>query len=171
QGSHGSGPVGVDVQPQVRELRLQAGKGIHLQPTVVLPDRPGLREVRLAVPRPVMPLSVWVASTKPEAALARAQGWQPWQERGWTLAPRDRGPEADMYCWKGHYRPPNLRSRCAYSARAARKSSSPKSGQGFSTKTSSAYASCHSRKFEIRWSPAVRISRSGSGSSGSYSAR
>src|SRR5439155_7307523 len=54
------------------------------------------------VPRPVMPPSFWVASTKPEAALARGQGWQPWQERGWTLAPRDRGPEAGMYCWKGH---------------------------------------------------------------------
>src|SRR5947208_16736215 len=50
-----------------------------------------------------MPPSFWVASTKPEAALARGQGWQPWQERGWTLAPRDRGPEAGMYCWKGHY--------------------------------------------------------------------
>jgi len=37
--------------------------------------------------------SFWVASTKPEAALARGQGWQPWQERAWTLAPRDRGPE------------------------------------------------------------------------------
>src|SRR5881227_3142881 len=50
-----------------------------------------------------MPSSFWFASTKPEAALARGQGWQPWQERGWTLAPRDRGPEAGMYCWKGHY--------------------------------------------------------------------
>src|SRR5204862_3960482 len=53
-------------------------------------------------PLPVMPPSFWVASTKPEAALARGQGWQPWQERGWTLAPRDRGPEAGMYCWMGH---------------------------------------------------------------------
>ena len=50
-----------------------------------------------------MPPSFWVASTKPEAALARGQGWQPWQEGGWTLAPRDRGPEAGMYCWMGHY--------------------------------------------------------------------
>ena len=40
--------------------------------------------------------------TKPEAALARGQGRQPWQERGWTLAPRDRGPEAGMYCWMRH---------------------------------------------------------------------
>src|SRR5205823_8973049 len=40
-------------------------------------------------------------STKPEAALARGQGWQPWQEGGWTLAPRDRGPEVGMYCWMG----------------------------------------------------------------------
>src|SRR5262249_29833632 len=23
-------------------------------------------------------------------------------ERGWALAPRDRGPGAGMYCWKGH---------------------------------------------------------------------
>src|SRR5204862_6812527 len=35
------------------------------------------------VPLPVMPSSFWFASTKPEAALARGQGWQPWQERGW----------------------------------------------------------------------------------------
>src|SRR5437764_10717002 len=52
-----------------------------------------------------MPPSFWVASTKPEAALARGQGWQPWQERGWTLAPRDRGPEAGMYCWMRHLVP------------------------------------------------------------------
>jgi len=49
-----------------------------------------------------MPLSVWVASTKPEDALARGQGSQPWQERGWALAPRDRGPEASMYRWTEH---------------------------------------------------------------------
>src|SRR5687767_5344793 len=39
-----------------------------------------------------MPSSFWVASTKPGAALARRQGWTPWQGRGWSLAPRDRGP-------------------------------------------------------------------------------
>src|SRR5207237_7722726 len=55
------------------------------------------------VPRLVVPPSFWVASTKPEAALARGQGLKPWQERGWALAPRDRGPEAGMYCWMGHY--------------------------------------------------------------------
>jgi hypothetical protein len=44
----------------------------------------------------------WVVSTKPEAALARGQGWWPWQERGWALAPRDRGPEAGVYCLEGH---------------------------------------------------------------------
>src|SRR5436190_23047015 len=53
-----------------------------------------------------MPSSFWVASTKPEAALARGQGFQPWQEGGWDLAPRDRGPEAGMYCWKRHYYAP-----------------------------------------------------------------
>jgi hypothetical protein len=46
--------------------------------------------------------SFWPASTKPVAALVRAQGWEPWQGRGWFLAPRDRGPEAGWYCWKGH---------------------------------------------------------------------
>src|SRR5829696_4720199 len=50
-----------------------------------------------------MPSSFWVASTKPEAALVRSQGWTPWQGRGWTLAPCDRGPEADMYRLEGHY--------------------------------------------------------------------
>src|SRR5436190_1297699 len=51
---------------------------------------------------PVVPSSFGVASTKREAALARSQGWQPWQERGWALAPRDRGPKAGMYCWMAH---------------------------------------------------------------------
>jgi hypothetical protein len=46
--------------------------------------------------------SLWVASTKPEAALVRGQGRMPWQGRGWALAPRDRGPEADKYCWEEH---------------------------------------------------------------------
>jgi len=50
-----------------------------------------------------MPSSFWVASTKPGAALARGQGWLPWQGRGWFLAPCDRGPEAGMYCLEGHY--------------------------------------------------------------------
>src|SRR5919107_1350476 len=46
----------------------------------------------------------WVASTKPGAALARVKGsLQPLQGRGWFLAPRDRGPEAGLYCLKGHY--------------------------------------------------------------------
>jgi hypothetical protein len=47
--------------------------------------------------------SFWVASTKPGAALVRGQGWTPWQGRGWFLAPRDRGPEAGVYCVEGHY--------------------------------------------------------------------
>ncbi len=46
--------------------------------------------------------SLWVASTKPEAALARGQGSKPWQAGGWILAPRDRGPEAGWHCRKGH---------------------------------------------------------------------
>src|SRR5437660_3715239 len=50
---------------------------------------------------------LWVASTKPEAALGRSQGWTPWQGRGWTLAPCARGPEADMYCWMGHWLSPS----------------------------------------------------------------
>jgi len=33
-----------------------------------------LREFRHLVPRPVMPPSFWVASTKPEVALDRGQG-------------------------------------------------------------------------------------------------
>jgi hypothetical protein len=30
------------------------------------------------VPLPVMLSSFWVASPKPEAALVRSQGWEPW---------------------------------------------------------------------------------------------
>src|SRR5581483_1116135 len=66
------------------------------------------------------------------------------------------------------YLPPNRRLRCAYSASAWRRSRASKSGQSRSTKTSSAYASCQSMKFDTRSSPLVRISRSGSGSSGAY---
>jgi hypothetical protein len=46
--------------------------------------------------------SFWVGSTKPEAAHGRSEGWLPLQGRGWTLAPRDRGPEAGKYRWTGH---------------------------------------------------------------------
>ena len=38
-----------------------------------------------------------VASTKPEFALARSQGWWPWQGGGWAPAKRDRGAEAGVY--------------------------------------------------------------------------
>src|SRR5207244_6908821 len=55
------------------------------------------------VPRPVMLPGFWVASTKPEAALVRGQGWLPWQGRGWTLAPRESGPEVGVRCWTGHW--------------------------------------------------------------------
>jgi len=34
-----------------------------------------------------------VVSTKPEAALDRSQGREPWWGRGWAPAPRDRGAE------------------------------------------------------------------------------
>src|SRR2546421_515556 len=64
------------------------------------------------------------------------------------------------------HRPPNLRRRLAYSSIAARNSFGPKSGHRVSTKTNSAYADCHSKKFERRSSPDVRITRSGSGISG-----
>src|SRR5256885_7174346 len=47
--------------------------------------------------------SFWVASTKPEAALARSQGLKPWQGRGWTLAQRDRGPEAGGHLLEEHH--------------------------------------------------------------------
>src|SRR3982751_3561426 len=55
------------------------------------------------VPLQVVPTSAWVASTKPGAALARGQGWLPWQGRGWFLAPRDRGPGTAVHCLEGHY--------------------------------------------------------------------
>jgi hypothetical protein len=54
------------------------------------------------VPLPAMPPEFWVVSTKPLAALARRQGWTPCQGRGWSLAPRDRGPETGMYRREGH---------------------------------------------------------------------
>jgi hypothetical protein len=50
----------------------------------------------------VMLSRFWAASTKAGAALGRSQGWTPLQGRGWRLAPRDRGPEADVHCWMGH---------------------------------------------------------------------
>ena len=55
------------------------------------------------MPLQVMLSSFWVASTKAGAALARCQGWLSRQGRGSLLAPRDRGPEADVYCLEGHY--------------------------------------------------------------------
>ena len=54
------------------------------------------------VPRLVMPSSFWVASTKrcKDAGSARSRSYG--RDRGRGSAPRDRGPEADMYCWAGH---------------------------------------------------------------------
>src|SRR5207249_6019739 len=49
------------------------------------------KELRTRYEAVTLPAS-WVASTKPEAAIVRRQGWQPWQGRAWTLAQRDRGP-------------------------------------------------------------------------------
>src|SRR5204863_2867317 len=43
---------------------------------------------------PVTLPASWVASTKPEAVIARRECEQPFQGRGRTLAPRDRGPGA-----------------------------------------------------------------------------
>jgi GNAT superfamily N-acetyltransferase len=57
--------------------------------------------------------SFWVVSTKPETALGRRPGWRPWQGRGWALAPCDRGPEAGLYCWEGHYPGVNIGIRDA----------------------------------------------------------
>jgi hypothetical protein len=48
-------------------------------------------------------VDAWVASTKPEAALIRRQGRQPWQGGGWILAPRDRGPGAAEWGRKSHH--------------------------------------------------------------------
>src|SRR4029453_1485745 len=49
-----------------------------------------------------MPPDSWVVSTKPERALDRAKTGQPWQGRGWPLAPRDPGPGGGMHCWARH---------------------------------------------------------------------
>src|SRR3990170_1806697 len=64
---------------------------------------------------------------------------------------------------------PYRRRRIWYERIARRKSIFRNPGQYTSTKYSSAYASCHSRKFEIRSSPLVRSTRSGSGRSAVYS--
>ena len=60
------------------------------------------RERELVVPIQVIQPGFCVASTKPEVALARRQGRQPWQGRGWAPAPRDRGAEAGLHCLEGH---------------------------------------------------------------------
>jgi hypothetical protein len=60
--------------------------------------RPSVVLLQVMLPR------FWVVSTKPGAALARVKGsLQPLQGRGWFLAPRDRGPEAGVYCLGEHY--------------------------------------------------------------------
>ena len=61
---------------------------------------------------------------------------------------------------------PKRRSRELNSSIATSNASSPKSGHNSGITTSSAYATCHNKKFERRISPEVRISRSGSGTSG-----
>src|SRR5947209_2335309 len=64
--------------------------------------------------------------------------------------------------------PPKRRCLPWNSRTASNRCSRVKSGQSVSVKTSSLYASSHRRKLEIRYSPDVRMTRSGSGISGSY---
>ena len=61
---------------------------------------------------------------------------------------------------------PKRRVRLAYTRKASRRWEARKSGQSTSRKTNSAYAAPHSRKFDKRYSPAVRMIMSGSGMSG-----
>ena len=54
------------------------------------------------VPLQVMPSSFWVASTKRCKDAGSADSGTYRRDRGRRSAPRDRGPEADMYCLEGH---------------------------------------------------------------------
>jgi len=69
--------------------------------------------------------------------------------------------ESDLPRFRGQR--PYLRCLAAKLRRARRKSISRKAGQYASQKYSSEYALCHSRKFDSRCSPLVRMTRSGSG--------
>jgi hypothetical protein len=51
---------------------------------------------------PVMLPRFWVVSTKPAAALVLVQAGRLVEEEGAPPAQRDGGPEAGVYCWKGH---------------------------------------------------------------------
>src|SRR5262249_8884829 len=69
-------------------------------------------------------------------------------------------------CWAGVR--PKRRSRCWNAHSASASFDLLKSGQSTSLVKNSVYASCQSRKFEMRCSPPVRIRRSGSGMSLQY---
>src|ERR1700690_4386127 len=56
----------------------------------------------ILVPRPVMPSSFWVASTKRCKDAGSVRSFSYGRDRGRGSAQRDRGPEAGMYCWPGH---------------------------------------------------------------------
>src|SRR5690606_21198929 len=83
------------------------------------------------------------------------------RERGEQASPDEKAPRHQPAV--PGTSPPNLRTRRAYSAKAASSSSSPKSGQQTGVTYSSVYETCHSRKLLMRISPAVRMSRSGGG--------
>jgi hypothetical protein len=68
----------------------------HGERDAVTLDSPQLVPLRVMLPR------FWVASTKPERALRRAKAEKPSRGGGCALAPRDRGPEAGVYCLEGH---------------------------------------------------------------------
>src|SRR5439155_24713589 len=55
------------------------------------------------VPLPVMPPRFWVAGTKRCKDAGSAHIRRYGRDRGRGSAPRASGPEAGMYCWKGHY--------------------------------------------------------------------
>src|SRR6266540_738969 len=95
-GTHSNANPRGSTRPDASPQTMKASSGSFEWPTRI-------RTQGTLVPLPVVPSRFSVASTKPGAALVRGQGWQPWQGRGWTLAPRDRGREAGRYCWEGHW--------------------------------------------------------------------
>ena len=83
--------------PQSVERALAAGQPLDDEPRLAIDDD------RHLVPLPGMPSSFWVASTKRCKDAGSAHMQAPGRDRGRRSAPRDRGPEAGMYCLKGHY--------------------------------------------------------------------
>ena len=94
--------VSVDARGAAADRARRRAAGDDADPVRDRAGRGARPRASALVPLPVVPSSFWVASTKRCKDAGSAHSGSYGRDRGRRSAPRDRGPEAGMHCWKGH---------------------------------------------------------------------